>query len=668
MSPPSRRGGSLRRTLLLWSVTLAGALVAGVGGVMWVESTLRAELYAATDAFVEEQRIADAIGRAVSRQMMAASLFAMHGTPDLMGEVRKAGDEAYALIRTYLFRDLTPAQRLKLEAVKEAHERLEAATGRLLLRDPDSVRALRTDSTPLRIVGDAAALQTALDDFLELRESDVEELRHRQATVFRGLHAAGAGLALLLLGVAIPFAGFLHGRLVGPLESLADTARRIEEGDLSARVEPGHDDELARVGEGFNTMVDTLLDARSRLEGKNRELERAMGKLRETQAELVQTEKLSAVGEMMAGLAHELNNPLASVLGYGHLLEEELRSAAAASLPEIRRSCVQPLVEEAERARELVRSLLRFSRRSDGALVPVSLRQTMRTVERLRVYSFEQAGLALEIGELPDVRVVAEVQGLQQVFLNLVNNAFDAMEARGHGTLRVGARLADRRVEVSFVDDGPGFPDPERALEPFFTTKPPGKGTGLGLSLVHRFVGHFGGSVLVVNEPSGGARVRLRLRLADAEAPASGDGDPTGRADGRFSDGGRASDAGSAVILVVEDEQPLRALQERLLRRLNARVITAPSGAEARNILQDRDVDLVISDVKMPGALTGLDLFRWVQAERPSLAQRFLFVTGDTEDSELSEFSARHPGRLLEKPFQVQDYVRRVLDLLEGAP
>lgn len=654
---------TLRKRLFLGSVSLVLVVMIGGGALAWIESTKRQEFYAATEAFLEEQKIAEEISHAVSRQVVAASLFSVHASPELMDEVREAGDQAYGLIRRYLFRDLTPEQRLKLEAVKEAHQRLEVAASRVFLEDHGPEAAGGSDDVPEQVVVRARALQEALDGFIHLRESDVEELRSRQATVFRGLHLAGAGLALVLLGIAIAFAGFVHRRVAGPLTELAAAADRIEKGDLSVRVELAHDDELASVGESFNGMVDTLARARERLEAKNRELAQALEKLRETQADLVQTEKLGAVGEMMAGLAHELNNPLASILGYGRLLEEELEPAVEPSaIDEIRDRCVRPLVDEASRARELVRSLLRFSRQSDGALVPVKLDEALQTVERLRVYSFEQAGLELEIAESRDSWVRAEPQSLQQVFLNLMNNALEAMEERGHGKLRVETEVVGTEVRLTFADDGPGFPDPDRAFDPFVTTKAAGKGTGLGLSLVHRFIREFGGTVRAYNAPSGGARVQVSLHQADPPPDRTPSGSSAEVGEGELFPGDR--DAAGATVLVVEDEAPLRRLHQRVLEKLNARVLMVETGEAARALLEEREVDLVISDVKMPGAMSGLDLFRWLEGAHPELRSRFLFVTGDTEQAELSELAARLPGQVIEKPFEMDDYVKRILSML----
>jgi CheY-like chemotaxis protein/two-component sensor histidine kinase len=332
--------------------------------------------------------------------------------------------------------------------------------------------------------------------------------------------------------------------------------------------------------------------------------------------------------------------------------------------PEIREEFLAPLLQEADRARHLVRTLLRTSHRPEADLAPVRLASILDVVRTLRAYAFQQAGLALEI-DVPDLWVVAEPQMLQSVLLNLVNNALDAMAARPGGTLSVVGRLAgDDVVELVLEDDGPGIDEPDRVFEPFFTTKPAGQGTGLGLALVHQFVSAFGGTVTVGNRPQGGARITLRLPAADApeiEAPVLASAPGPGSADPSVHASGPSGEAKPARprILVVEDEEFLRKLQSRILERLDAHIILATSAAEAREVLCRQSVDLIISDVRMPGE-SGVELFGWVRRERPELADRFLFVTGDASAHDLVALVEERPDRLLHKPFQVQEYLARV--------
>ncbi|MFO7894591.1 MAG: ATP-binding protein [Longimicrobiales bacterium] len=613
-----------------------------------VNLSMRTDLAEATASLVEEQHIADRLARAVMRQLVAASNFAGYRDPDLIGTFRAAGDDAYAEMRRYLFRDLTPAQRLQLEGVREQHQRLEVAASQAF-EFFDAGRTEEAVALADVMVEHAMELQGAVDAFLQLREADLDRLSAQQAATFRYI-SAGVGLLAVFMLLGITFlARFLHQRLGQPIASLTDAATAIERGDYNVRVEVPHDDEFAEVGDAFNRMADSLAKAKADIEDRNRQLQAALDELKATQAELVQSEKMSATGRMMAGLAHELNNPLASVLGYGELLRSRLEEGDPPTPGELHEA-VAPIVSEAVRARDLVRNLLRFSRRPEGGVGAVSLGESLEIVVGLRRYAFEQAGLQLIVEDVPDGCVRAEGQRLQQVLLNIINNALDAMTPAGEGTLRIRAEKDGETVVVEFEDTGPGFDEPGRALEPFYTTKAVGAGTGLGLSLVHRFMDTFGGRVQVENRPEGGARVVLTFLSAEPDDPATTPAEPAATP---------AVDRPAARILVVEDEAPLRNLQRRMLTRVNAHVLLASAGHEAIRLLETEDVDLVVSDVKMPGA-SGLQLFHWVKEHQPRLVDRFLFVTGDVGDPEIVSFAEAEPERFIRKPFQMSDYLERI--------
>ena len=379
-----------------------------------------------------------------------------------------------------------------------------------------------------------------------------------------------------------------------------------------------------------------------------------------TQAELIQAEKLGALGRMTAGLAHELNNPLASVLGYSELMASSLESDAPPGAAELRREYVDPIVREARRARLLVRSLLQFARRSEEEVGPVQLRDALRVVVELRRFAFEQAGVTLDTQEVPDVVVIAERQRLQGVLLNIMNNALDVLAARPEGRLVVRAEVDEERVRLSFEDNGPGLPDPDRVFEPFFTTKEVGKGTGLGLALAERFMVSFGGSISATNAPGGGARFTLTFLRSNQQPAPSGTLDtppsasnlPLRRATTR------------QAVLVVEDEPNLQRLHRSLLRRLDVEVLMASNVAEARGLMQTSGLALIISDVKMPGE-SGLEFYAWVLAEHGELADRFLFVTGDIADETLVLLAESRPDAILLKPFDAREYLARVAALLD---
>jgi signal transduction histidine kinase/FixJ family two-component response regulator len=657
MTRPRQTGSrSLRRRVMMASAITMFLILSGLAVFVRLNVGMRNELAVATDAFSEEQAIADEMLRAVTRQLVAGSFFARRQNEVSMAEFRTAGDLAYEQIRLYLFRVLSQEQRLQLEAVKEQQERLEVAATEafgLFGRGHEAAAVQAAD----RMVAHGLSLQTALDRFLDLRERDLVALRARQASTFSYLYVGAGGFALLLLLAALYLAHLLNRRISTPLAELLEATTRIGTGDLQARVNTSHDDEFTTVADSFNLMTERLADTKLSLEDRNMRLQAALESLRAMQEEIVQGEKLSAMGRMMAGLAHELNNPLASVLGYAELLGSHLDGPDRLEPAELRRECLRPLLDEALRARGLVRDFLQLARHPEQGLQSVRLRDALDVVVRLRAYAFEQAGLRLEVDGSAEAWVRAQPQRLEQAFLNIANNALDAMTPRAGGTLRITIRTDGDWSLIRFEDDGPGFAHLDRVLEPFFTTKPVGAGTGLGLALVRQFIEEFGGSVQVENRQEGGARVVLSLRNAEAvRAPAVCDPKPEVSQS--------VPGVSQARILIVEDEEPLRVLQKRFLARLSTHVVTVAGVEEAQAAVRETEFDLIVSDVRLPGGLSGIDLYRWIAVERPRLRERFLFVTGDIADPELAKLIEHRADRVLHKPFLRQEYLERVARLL----
>ncbi len=669
---PGSRVGRGAPTSLQTKVLSVGWAVAFLvlvgGGILFILSLGdRNDLAAATDTFVEEQRVADRIQRAVLRQIASTSLLPTGDVGRTRSELRESSDEVYGQIRRYLFLDLSPAQRLQLEEMAEEHQRLEVAGA----RTTDLIeRGLLAEAEASR---DAVALHAfrlldKMETFLQMRENDLDTLRDRQGATVQALLAGMAVVALLFVLGTLLLVWVLNRRVGRPFQELALASERIAGGDLDVRLPPGADLESRIVTAGFNRMAESLRRTTSELEDRNRELTETLATLHDAQAELVQSEKLSAVGRMTAGLAHELNNPLASVLGYGQLMADHLDGRPTVDAHELK-PFIDLLLDEAVRAQHLIRNFLRFSRKSEATLAPVPLRDPLEVATTLRGYSFQQAGLELRVEEVPDVSVRADPEMLQSVVLNLVNNAFDALSPAGKGALTIRGEKAGRSVRLLFEDDGPGLDRPDRVFDPFFTTKSVGEGTGLGLTVVHRLVSLFGGTVRAENRPEGGARFMLTLPVSAPRVEPEGPevekaeaADPPGEGMTALDEAGPGGSLGPR-ILVVEDEAPLRDLQERLLDRLNAEVWTATNVDEARVVLAEKEVDIVLSDVKMPGE-SGMALYRWVVESRPELAESFLFVTGDVSDPELVALAERRPELFIHKPFDIADNLARVSELM----
>src|SRR5271168_2187967 len=240
---------------------------------------------------------------------------------------------------------------------------------------------------------------------------------------------------------------------------------------------------------------------------------RAYEDLRKTQEQLLQSEKMSAVGQLIAGVAHELNNPLTAILGYAQLLESEGLSNRA-------QDYVGKLFKQAQRTHRVVQNLLSFARQRAPQRDEVDIRKVLDETLALRDYDLKTNNIRVE-REAPSepATVVADPHQIEQVFLNIINNAVDAILETGHtGKIKIRVHRQNGHVCTQFSDDGPGLKDPKRIFDPFYTTKSVGKGTGLGLSICYGIVKEHGGDITANNSPDGGAVIEVRLPNA---APAS---------------------------------------------------------------------------------------------------------------------------------------------------
>jgi signal transduction histidine kinase len=243
--------------------------------------------------------------------------------------------------------------------------------------------------------------------------------------------------------------------------------------------------------------------------------EQSVENLQRLQAQLVQTEKLVSLGQLAAGAAHEINNPLTAILGYSDLLADD------ATLPEKTRGVAAKIRDQARRTKTLVGNLLSFARQVPAERTLLDLNTVVTNAVQLRALDLKHSGAKIEMkleSVLPGVR--GDGNQLMQVFFNIINNAVDAMDSHsGGGTLTIKTMRDRANVVISFSDSGPGIKEPHRVFDPFYTTKPIGKGTGLGLSICFGIVQEHGGKILCYNGQEGGAVFRVELPAVLAALP-----------------------------------------------------------------------------------------------------------------------------------------------------
>jgi len=363
------------------------------------------------------------------------------------------------------------------------------------------------------------------------------------------------------------------------------------------------------------------------------------------QEQLIQSEKMSAIGQLVSGVAHELNNPLAGISAFAQLLLAEKK------FPPDQRTAAETIYSEARRASRIVQNLLTFARQHKAEKVPTTINQVLDDTLELRGYELRVRGIDVR-REYDDslADTMADAHQLQQVFLNLITNAEQAMEQRDghHHRLTVRTRRNGEAVRIEVEDTGGGIPANliERIFNPFFTTKPTGSGTGLGLSISLGIVREHEGRIWAENVASSGARFIVELPIIQPRA--SGEMPATTHVQA-------ASGNDSLRVLVVDDEASVRVSLQRYLAGRGHHVETTASGEDALVRLRDAKYDAVIVDMRMPD-LSGEQLYERLRSGDPGHAERVIFTTGDLVNEQMKRFLDGTGRPCVPKPFEFASF------------
>jgi PAS domain S-box-containing protein len=368
--------------------------------------------------------------------------------------------------------------------------------------------------------------------------------------------------------------------------------------------------------------------------------------------QLLQAEKLAALGQTISGVAHELNNPLATILTWAERLSQR-------PVDEKTKRGLETILSESERAAKIVRNLLTFARKRQSTRAMVDLNQVVRETLALRLYEQRITNItivdALASG-LP--QVFADAHQVQQVLLNLIINAEQAMlTANGRGTLVVRSWHDPEReaVVLEINDDGPGIAEElqPKIFDPFFTTKEVGKGTGLGLTVAYAIVQEHGGRIRLASNKGAGASFYVELPVS---------GTPLRRPSAPPQPADFAGLVGS-IVLVVEDEPALAAAVSEALMDAGFVVDRAGDGEEALRRVAGKSYDLIVCDLKMP-KIDGMRFYQRLAETHPDVARRVIFVTGDVAGTEAERFLQDSGCRWLAKPFRLGDLLRTAREIL----
>ena len=366
------------------------------------------------------------------------------------------------------------------------------------------------------------------------------------------------------------------------------------------------------------------------------------------QQQFLQTEKLSSLGGILSGVAHELNNPLTTIVGFSELVMKK-------DVPESVREDLKIIQEEATRSSKIVQSLLTFARKHAPEKRMISINRVVKEAHKLREYELKVDDIRTDLklsDELPDT--YADPYQMQQVFINLINNAHHALLEKSGGLLTIATYQEKDTACILFEDNGPGIPQEHinRIFDPFFTTKEVGKGTGLGLSVVYGIISEHDGEISVESEPGEGTTFVIRIPIIEKTSHREDvEQVKYKKPEGTFS------------LLVVEDEKLLRQFISTVLLSEGYYVQECGSGEEAISTLGNGGFDLIISDMKMSG-IGGQNLYMYIQKNHPNLVDRVLFITGDVLGRETQDFFKISGCTYLEKPFTASKLLVYVNELL----
>lgn len=375
---------------------------------------------------------------------------------------------------------------------------------------------------------------------------------------------------------------------------------------------------------------------------------------RDRRYQMVQAEKMAALGQTISGVAHELNNPLATILSWAERLSER-------DVDDKTRQGLEVILAESERAARIVRNLLTFARKRQTTRAMVDLNQVVRETVALRAYEQKVSNIQLVEALASGVpEVFADGHQIKQVLLNLLINAEQAcIGAHGRGTivLRTWQDHDRGSVVLEVNDDGPGIPDERqgKVFDPFFTTKEVGQGTGLGLTVAYAIIQEHNGRIWLTSKRGQGTSFFVELPVSGQHLNAP----PMRSLQQPIS-----LDAFKGLrVLVVEDEPALAVAVAEALTDAGFTVDRAGDGEEGLTRLTEARYDLIVCDLKMP-RIDGMQFYRAMAAATPALARRVIFVTGDVAGTDAERFLEETGCRWLSKPFRLGDLLRAARDTL----
>lgn len=661
------------------SIALALVLVAGVLGLSFlIRSQLSHSIVRLQERMAVHAEIQDVYDRGlvdfwrayrgVDEELVLRSREDMKQLQNLLAICRQtseSGDES--------------AQDSVVQHLMNEHDTI---ANRLLARTGSGQEKL-SDEQQLRIIETQIAASFSATDRMEFQS--LSDANRRLGIYNRLLYVLLVALGLYPIGTMVWLRRAQERSIWQPLDQLYGMVMEVKKGNLNVTGEIPETVELGTVTAAFLSMAEELADMRDSLEEKVR---LRASQLEAANRDLLRAAKLAALGQLVSGVAHEINNPLTSILGFSEVVLS--RPGLEASL----RSQLQTIRTEAIRLKHLVANLSTFSRRAPQNFSHIDLRTVPDHLLQLRSYQLSANNIRVSYDRpVNPVWVNADGEQLLEVLLHLVLNSEQAIRSiRDKGEIRLSCEACDGQAHLIVEDDGCGMPEDvrENIFDPFFTTKPTGRGTGLGLSIAHTIVHQHGGKLsiesalgtgtsieislpLIENveehsiRPSGnlqlpanhGARVKPSLMVASApnlsqtEAPVQLRAHlaPVEASNQKLpllaEKPSHAAEA--ARILAIDDEPEILSLVSVVLGKTGAQVVTLQDSTLLDSVIDENHFDAVLCDLKMPGQ-DGLAVLRRLREKRPELARHFLLMTGNLADADKALIELEDVP-ILPKPF-----------------
>jgi signal transduction histidine kinase/CheY-like chemotaxis protein len=633
------------RFILMEGATVLLALMLMVGALI-LSVMIRSQFSSGVEGLHQEIALHSRIHTAFDKTVLAFWTCEGANDPNLTAEYKDASAELRELTKESLGGPASEPDRRDATTLADAENAFLNLTDRVV---GEPAGQQRNDPALTEIPKRELAVHSAL---ILIAERQFQNLR--RATDSVALYTRALRIVVLVLGLfpVIVMIWFRHAHqehIWTPLERLHGMVLEVKRGNLDVRGSVPATVELGSVTNAFLVMASELREMRNSLEEKVRQ---RAAQLEAAHKDLLRAAKLASLGQLVSGVAHEINNPLTSILGFSEIAFSNARLDASI------RTQVRTIRDEALRLKHLVANLSQFARRTPQQAHRLDLRTIPDRLLELRSYQLAANNIRVDYqrAERP-VWINGDRDALLQLMLQLVLNAEQAIrDERETGEIHLVCEDHQAYALISVQDNGCGMTPEmrEHIFDPFFTTRPSGYGTGLGLSICHGIVQQHGGQIDVESEKGRGTTLRIRLPLLPSKKPAfyaevvadhAESAETVSGAEAQISSAG----LGQKQFLVIDDELEILNLVSAALAKSGAKVVTVQDSTRIPSILKENSFDGVLCDLKMPGH-DGLSVLRTLRDGYPNLAQRFLLMTGNLADADKAVIELEGVP-ILPKPF-----------------